>query len=363
MIRRFLILGVMLCVSLPVFAAEDAKVLTEIGLRESAVAMRDVKGWVKPTRIVVLADAPQRILFFEETVKGVELIPARNPREALEVIADADALVGFCQPNVVSKGPKIKWIHSQQAGVEDCFANPNVANGSVVLTNTQRINGPNVSEHAMALLLGLTRKINVAVVNQQTGRWDDRAMRSVFDLEGKTMMVVGLGGIGTDIAKRANAFGMKIIATRNTGREGPSFVSKVGLANELPAMIGEADVVVNATPLTKETTGLFNAAMFARMKKGAYFINVGRGESVLTEDLAAALTSGQLAGAGLDVVIPDPLPASNPIWKAGNIIITPHIGNFSEQRLERSWMVMRENMRRFVAGDKLLSVVDVKRGY
>ena len=184
-----------------------------------------------------------------------------------------------------------------------------------------------------------------------------------MDLDGHTMLVVGLGGIGTMIAERANAFGMHVIATRNSGHEGPSFVDYVGVADELPKLIGQADIVVNVTPLTPETMGLFNAAMFERMKPGAYFINVGRGKSVVTDDLLAALKSGRIAGAGLDVVDPEPLPKDHPLWHARNLVITPHVAGDSELKLDRAWLVMRENLRRYVAGDKLFSVVDVKRGY
>jgi len=345
-------------------AAEDtASVVAALGLREGAAPVREMKGWEKPRKIVVLVDSPERLAWFRDAAPGVTLVGAGGPKDALAQIADADAVVGFCQQDIVNAGARLRWVHTQTAGVEGCVAVPKVRDGGVVLTNTQRLNGPNIAEHTFGLLLGLTRKINIAVGNQRDGLWDGRGMRSVMDLEGKTMLIAGLGGIGTDIAKRADAFGMRVIATRNSGREGPPFVAKVGLANELPDMVGEADVVVNVTPLTPETTGLFNAGMFARMKPGAYFINVGRGQSVVTADLVAALQSGKLAGAGLDVTDPEPLPKDHPLWRTPNVIITPHTAGASELKMDRAWILMRENLRRFVAGDALYSVVDVKRGY
>ncbi len=348
----------------PAYAEEDlAHVVAALGLREGTTPVREMKGWLKPKKIVVLAEGPQRIAWFQETVKGVTLVPARNPREALAQVSDADAVLGFCQAAVLNAGVNLKWIHSQTAGVEDCLTVPKVREGGILLTNAQRLNGPNVAEHTMALLLTLTRQINIALANQREGIWDARSMRQVMDLDGKTILIAGLGGVGTDLAKRASAFGMHVIATRNSSREGPAFVERVGLASEFPEMIGEADVVVNATPLTSDTVGLFNAAMFARMKPGAYFINVGRGESVITGDLIAALESGKLAGAGMDLVDPDPLPKGHPLWSIPNVVITPHTAGFSELKSERAWIVMRENMRRFVAGEKMYSVVDVKRGY
>ena len=200
---------------------------------------------------------------------------------------------------------------------------------------------------------------------QQAGRWNRAAVpeERLWELRGKTMLIAGLGGIGTETARRAHALGMNVIATRGSSREGPDFVSYVGLADELPRLAERADVVVKATPLTAATRGLFDADFFARMKPTAYFINVGRGASVVTDDLVAALRSGAIAGAGLDVTDPEPLPAGHPLWSLPNVIITPHISAGSDVRLGRLWIVMRENLRRYAAGDRMLSVVDVERGY
>jgi phosphoglycerate dehydrogenase-like enzyme len=140
-------------------------------------------------------------------------------------------------------------------------------------------------------------------------------------------------------------------------------VSYVGLSDELPTLITQADVVVSALPLIPATTNLFDAKMFARMKKTAFFINVGRGGSVVTDDLVAALNSGTIAGAGLDVTEPEPLPKDHPLWKAKNIIITPHMSAQSDLGQGKRELILREQIRRFIAGDKLLSVVDMKKGY
>jgi phosphoglycerate dehydrogenase-like enzyme len=185
----------------------------------------------------------------------------------------------------------------------------------------------------------------------------------LWELTGKTMLVVGLGGIGTEVARRAHALGMRVIATRGSRREGPDFVSYVGLADELLDLAPQADVVVNAAPLTPATTGLFDARFFAALKPGAYFINVGRGRSVVTADLLAALEAGQIAGAGLDVTDPEPLPDGHPLWSRPDVIITPHVAAGSDLRVERLWTVLRENLRRYAAGEPMLSVVDTARGY
>ena len=181
-------------------------------------------------------------------------------------------------------------------------------------------------------------------------------------VDGKTMLVVGLGGIGSEVAKRAHALGMKVIATRASGRTGPEFVSYVGLPDELPKLASEADFVVNTAPLTPQTTGIFDAAFFAKMKPSAYFINVARGRSVVTAALVDALNNKKIAGAGLDVTDPEPLPPDHPLWKAPNVIITPHVANDSDLGFEAQVKVVQENLRRYLAGERMLSVVDVSKG-
>jgi phosphoglycerate dehydrogenase-like enzyme len=225
--------------------------------------------------------------------------------------------------------------------------------------------GPVMAEHAIALSFALSRSLQVSISRQARGEgWGGGFAGSQPQaLTGKTMLVVGLGGIGLEVAERAHALGMNVIATRASSREGPSYVSKVGLADELPAMIGEADVVVSALPLTPATTRLFDAKMFARMKKTAFFINLGRGGSVATDDLVAALNDGTIAGAGLDVTDPEPLPKEHPLWKAKNVIITPHMSAQSDLGQSARALIFREQVRRFAAGEKLLAVVDFKKGY
>jgi phosphoglycerate dehydrogenase-like enzyme len=225
--------------------------------------------------------------------------------------------------------------------------------------------GQPISEHAIALTLALARGLPRFGRYQHAGRWrgGDAERAGMREVGGHTMLVVGLGGIGTEIARRAHALGMRVIATRNSGRGGPEFVAKVGLAGDLLEFAREADVVVNATPLTPETTGLFDAAFFAAMKPHGYFINVARGRSVVTADLVAALRSGRLAGAGLDVTDPEPLPAGHPLWSMPNVAITPHVAPSSDAQADRNWTLVAENVRRYAAGEPLLNVVDIARGY
>jgi phosphoglycerate dehydrogenase-like enzyme len=177
------------------------------------------------------------------------------------------------------------------------------------------------------------------------------------------MFVVGLGGIGTAIAEKAHGLGMRIVATRNSSRSGPDFIEYVGLSDEIYELAKQADVVVNTLPLTEDTRGIFNKKFFDTVKKGAYYITIGRGETTVNEDLIAALKDGRLTAAGMDVTVPEPLPADHELWTLPNIVITPHVAANTDQGRGRRWLVVRENLRRYINGDKMLNVVDKELGY
>ncbi|MEO0996284.1 MAG: D-2-hydroxyacid dehydrogenase, partial [Pseudomonadota bacterium] len=231
-----------------------------------------------------------------------------------------------------------------------------------VLTNNQRLSGPDIAEHALALTLAVARNFDHYAAQQQEGRWD-RAERRALNLDGRTMLVLGLGGIGTEIARRADALGMRVVATRNSSRSGPDFVDYVGLADEAAELAGSADVIVNALPLTDTTAGSIDAPFFNAAKDGAIYVSVGRGGTTDSDALLAALDSGKLRGAGLDVTDPEPLPVSHPLWDAPHVIITPHVAANTDDARRRTLTIALENLRRYALGEPLLSVVDFERGY
>jgi phosphoglycerate dehydrogenase-like enzyme len=337
-------------------------------LRESSAPVRERSGWAPPRKIAVadvaIADA------LRASVPGIDIVGVsglRNFADMERVIADADVLVGLCTPALVSRGERLKWVQLLNAGADSCATIPAVAERDLLVTNLQRIQGPHMAEHAIAMMLALARSLPIYAAEQQAGEFtrgfrELRAERPV-EIEGKTLLVVGLGGIGTEVAKRAHGLGMHVIATRNSRREGPDYVEYVGLADEYVELAKRADVVVNATPLTPETRGMFNEIFFAAIKQGAYFVNIGRGESVVTSALTAALAAGRVGGAGLDVTDPEPLPPGHPLWSMENVIITPHIATSSDVRGDRTVTLVVENVRRYVRGDRLLSVVDLAAGY
>jgi phosphoglycerate dehydrogenase-like enzyme len=345
--------------------AETASLIAELGLQESAVAMRDRPGWAPPRKVVLMGADAARVAWMQSAAPGAKLVAAPERADAVREAADADAVIGECVPEVIQAGPRIRWVQRMYAGVERCVAIPAFAERGIVLTNMQKVAGSVMAEHVMAFMFGLARGFASYVPMQAKGEWEPEAVPEsrMWEVKGRTMLVVGLGGIGTEVAKRANALGMTVLAIRNSGIDGPSYVAEVGLTDKLLPFASRADVIVDTLPLTADTKGLVNKAFFDAAKRGALFINVGRGGTVVTTDLVAALRDGRLGGAGLDVTDPEPLPADHPLWHAPNVLITPHVSASLEGNEVPRWLLARENLRRYVAGDKLLSEVDVKKGY
>ena len=357
-------------------AAEPASALPDLikqlRLQEAPTPVREHKGWRVPKKLVVVGGLPPGMREqFVAASPGLQIVMANDTASAAKEGADADIVMGLtspggvCEPQIIDNAKQLRWIHSMSAGVERCMAIPSVISRDLLVTNMRGVESAAIAEHAIAFAMALARGIDTFVTDKNRAVWsrEDAQATEMQVLDGKTMLVVGLGGIGTEVAKRANALGMKVVATRNSGRAGPSFVSYVGLPAELLALAKTADVIINTAPLTTETTGIFNAKFFADMKPNAFFINVARGGSVVTNDLLEALNSRRIAGAALDVVDPEPLPPNHPLWKAPNLIISPHVSSASDVPREARWSLAREQIRRYAAGEKMLSVVDLKREY
>jgi len=342
-------------------------------LKEGASPTMSSPGWTKPAKVIIADHWPGRTQELARVAPGVTIVVAGTHEEVLAEVHDADAVLGWLTPEIIQAGERLRWVQLPYAGMESFLAMPGFAARDITLTNAQRLYAGGGAEHVLGMVLMLSRRLHTALRQQSERRWDaapltgpspySGAGSELLELRGRTMLIAGLGGIGTEVARVASGIGMRVIATRNSRREGPPFVDYVGLATELDSLMSEADVIVNVLPLTSATEGLFDAALFARAKSTAFFINIGRGTTVDTEALTAALRDGRLAGAGLDVTEPEPLPSDHELWGLPNVIITPHIGGDSDVHMERQWSLYEENLRRFVAGEALLSVVDKARGY
>ena len=350
------------------------ELIEQLRLVEAEQPVRESPGWKRPERIVVIIP-PRREGMKEELVEafgkvsgGIEIVTVSGRNftgEEGAILEQAQVILGNCSPQLIRTAKNLHWLQHFGSGVDRCLLSPAAQQADFILTNAQHTAGPPIAEHVIAMLMMLTRNLQYFHHLQQEQTWQrpPDTPSPMIEIGGKTMLVAGLGGIGTEVARRAAALGMRVTATRRSGREGPDFVDYVGLSDELLELAAQADVIVNALPLTRETTGIFDREFFAAVKPGAYFISIGRGKSTDTAELIAAQKSDRLAGAGLDVTDPEPLTKGHGLWTLPNVIITPHVSYMTDRGFERNRVVITENLRRYINGERLLNVVDIDRGY
>lgn len=234
----------------------------------------------------------------------------------------AEIIIGNIRPDRISNSPNLKWIQLNSAGT-DGYTNKGAIPAGAILTNATGAYGLAISEHMTGMLLYLMKKLNLYSTDGKSHIWDDHGpVKSIY---GAKTLVVGCGDIGGEFAKRMNAFGSSVTGIRRNTANVPSYVDRMCSMDELTTCLADADIVASCLPSSPETYHLYDAKAFAAMKEGAFFINIGRGNAVDSYALADALNSGHLAGAGIDVTEPEPLPADHPLWDAKNILITPHV--------------------------------------
>lgn len=301
----------------------------------------------------------------KEISDKIILVNRLEGSELQSELPSLDVWFGRMSKEQFEKAEKLKWIQSPSAGVES-YMYPELIDSKVLLTNAKGCYGPAIGEHAIGLLFSLTRGLANQTRNMKDGKWDRGG--TFVEMKGKTMGIVGFGGIGSQVARRARSMDMKVIAVDII----PKYKEQIGdICDEirliqdggLDWLTKNSDVVVSAAPHTKMSEGIFDRAHFELMKPGSYFINVSRGKLVKTDDLVAVLKSGHLAGAGLDVTDPEPLPNDHELWKLPNVIITSHIAAQSQYSFKRMQSVFVENVERFTKGLPLLNSVDKVAGF
>lgn len=265
-----------------------------------------------------------------------------------------------------ARARKLRWVHSSAVAVET-FCLSEMFARDVIVSNSRGIQAAPIAEHVMAVMLALAKQLPYAIDRQREARWsqnDFMASRMPWLLKGKTLGLIGVGTIGSEIAARAGAFGMKVLAVRRRAdRGGVLGVEHVLPATELGTLLAQSDVVVIAAPLTADTHNLIGRAELAHMKKGAVLINVGRGKIVDHDALVDALRSGHLGGAALDVFLTEPLPAGDPLWSLPNVILTPHTSGFRQGHWDDVIDLFSENLRRFEQGEAVKFRVLPELGY
>jgi phosphoglycerate dehydrogenase-like enzyme len=280
------------------------------------------------------------------------------------VLPEADALVSWSlSEEQLAVAPRLKWFQAISAGV-DRLSLSAIRQRGVVVTNTSGMHATNIAEHILAMMLAFARCLHRSIRAQQDAQWVSDFRPQIFELYGQTLHVVGYGDIGQRLAHDAHALGMRVTATRRRiEQQRDEIAEDIGGFDRLPELLTSADHVAICLPQTPATVGLFDSNTIGAMKPGSYLYNIGRGPIVDTNALIDALRRGALAGAGLDVTDPEPLPADSPLWHMPNVIISAHTSGSSPHNSTRLADIVIDNAIRFKTGQPLRNVVDFDQGY
>lgn len=305
------------------------------------------------------ADASAALSHALSSIDGLELCVCPEAADAIEAIDGADILLlpqSFYageMEEAAARSSTLGWIQILSAGYEKLAGRSFPA--GVRLTSAGPAFSASVADHAVALLLSLSRRLPHALDNQRHACWDSGRTALMTSLSQKEALIVGYGSIGEAIGERLRAFGMRITGVSRSGKARPA-ADLVVASEALDSVLARADAVILALPHSRETTALFDGNRLASCKRGAIIVNVGRGSAVVLDDLVEALESGRIGGAGLDVTEPEPLPADHRLWRAPNTIVTPHIGGMGGHAQLAQFV--EANMRAFLKGEALLSPIE-----
>jgi phosphoglycerate dehydrogenase-like enzyme len=282
-------------------------------------------------------------------------------------LPDTDIFVGYSlRAAQLKDAQNLKWIHSTAAGVAQLMY-PELRESGILVTNPSGVFSVPMAEHIMGLLLAMARNFPDSVRHQDRANWGQQEIwdepQHLTELNGQILLIVGYGSIGRELARRARAFDMRVWGVTRSGKGDPTHAEKIVPATQLESVLPEADYVVLAAPETSQTNQLMGAPQIAKMKPGARLINVGRGSLLDEPALLRALTTGSLAGAALDVTGTEPLPAESPLWKARNLLITPHTSAVSDRLWHRQTALLVDLLERWFDGRELSNQVDLARGY
>lgn len=323
---------------------------------------------------------PERLAKLTAACSPMTVANCVTEAQAIEEIQDADAFFGKLTPDLLGAASRLRWVQSPTASLEH-YIFPALTEHPAVLTNMRGLFHDNIADHVFGCMLCFARNLHIYIQQQQHAEWRphggikegqsfqsgpavttdvDRAHTTLAD---STLGVVGLGSIGSEIARRGICLGMTVLAVDSDPRTPPDGVQGPWGVDRLDDLLAASDYVVIAAPHTPDTVKLFSGPKFARMKPTAILINIGRGVIVDLDDLTAALEAGEIGGAALDVYEIEPLPASHPLWRFENVILTPHVAGHSPRIAERHLDVLLENAARFASGSPLKNVVDKRRWF
>lgn len=323
----------------------------------------------------------ERLARLVEAAGPMTVVNARDEAEALRQLPEADAFFGKITPALLAEAPRLRWVQAPTASLEH-YIFPELVKHPCVLTNMRGLFSDVIADQVFGYLLCFARNLHIYVLQQARSQWApvggeservpfttgpsrvtamDRAHR---DLGGATLGIVGLGSIGSEVARRGLAFGMRVLAVDPVQQAAPAGVEALWPVERLPDLLAASEYVVIAAPHTPQTVKMFRRPQFQQMRRDAYLVNIGRGALLDLSDLAAALKAEELAGAALDVFETEPLPADHPLWRMGDrVLITPHVAGYSTHIAERHLALLLDNVHRFVRNEPLRNVVDKERWF
>ena len=294
----------------------------------------------------------------------LSVVVAEKDTEAAGAVGDAEAAFGTLPDALLRGARRLRWLQAPQAAPPAGYYTPALIAHPVVVTNFREIYNDHIGAHIMAFVLAFARGLHRYIPRQLSREWRREPMDTgVVHLPEATALIVGVGGIGAEAARLAAAFGMHVMGVDARRREAPPGVLKLDGPDALDALLPLADFVILTVPHTPATEGFMHRARFRRMKRTAFFINIGRGRTTRLDDLVAALRAGEIAGAALDVFEQEPLPADHPLWTTPNVLITPHTAGHGPYLDDRRCEILLDNARRFLAGQPLRNVVDKARWF
>jgi phosphoglycerate dehydrogenase-like enzyme len=294
-----------------------------------------------------------------DSVAGMKLVVAEDSDVAAAAIATADAAFGTLPPELLAKARRLRWLQAPQAAPPAGYYYPELIAHPLTVTNFREIYNDHISAHILAFVLAFARGLHVFIPQQLRHVWaKPPSDEGVVPLPGATALIVGLGGIGAETARLLAAFGVRVLAVDARRSEKPEYVEELHKPEALDELLPRADFVILTVPHTPATEGFFNRAKFQRMRRSAFFINIGRGMTTKLGDLVAALKAGEIAGAALDVYEQEPLPAEHPLWAVPNVLLTPHMAGYGPHLNERRFQIIQDNCRSFAEGRPLRNVVD-----
>jgi len=293
------------------------------------------------------------------TLPELSVIVAESEADAAGAIADADAAFGTLPDALLGKARRLRWLQAPQAAPPAGYYTPALIAHPVMVTNFREIYNDHIAAHIMAFVLAFARGLHYYVPRQLRSEWRREPLDTgVVHLPDAAALIVGVGGIGAETARLASAFGMHVMGVDARRREAPPGVQKLDGPDALDSLLPLADFVILTVPHTPATEGFMHRARFRRMKRTAFFINIGRGMTTRLDDLVEALRAGEIAGAALDVFEREPLPADHPLWTTPGVLITPHSAGFGPHLDDRRFEILLDNSRRFLSGRPLRNVVD-----